>query len=514
MSFARNIATVATGTGISRVLGFVRDILLANLLGAGAVADAFVVAFRLPNLFRRLFTEGAFNASFVPIFARLKSEKGEPAARAFAGQVLSGMILAVSFATVAAEIFMEPLVFAMAPGFFKNAEEAALTVYLSRLAFPFLGFCLIAAVFSALLNSREKFGTAAFAPVILNLVLVSALVLAARYGGANAVLTAALVSGGVSLAGLAQVIWCFWGSGFSDLTLQRPRLTEPMRTMLALSVPGLVAGGITQINGFIGSLIASSAPSAVSELYYADRVYQLPLGLVSTALGLVLLPRLARMFAQGQRDLAQQVQNAAVESSLFFTLPAAVALGLCATPITAVLFQHGAFGESATRGTALALQAFALGLPAFSLAKALQPSFFALQRMRAPLLVAIFGGGLDLTLSLALFPRFGAQGIAWAAASAGWFNALALAGLLLASAHWQLERAVVRRVVRMGLSAAIMGLGLVFIGDVLAPWLEVTQTLLMKLVALGALVGSGLALYLAAALMLDCVNWRVWRDMA
>ncbi len=514
MSFARNILLVGSGTAVSRLLGFIRDILLANLLGAGAVADAFVVAFRLPNLFRRLFTEGAFNASFVPLFTALKSQKGEAEASAFAGQVLAGMLIFVSLTTVAAEVFMEPLVFAMAPGFFKDSAEAALTVYLSRLAFPFLGFCLIAAVFSALLNAREKFGLAAYAPVILNLVLIAALVLAARFAGANATLTAALVSAGVSLAGLAQVIWCFWGAGGSNLRLERPRLSGTMRTMLALSVPGLIAGGITQINGFIGSLVGSGAPSAVSQLYYADRVYQLPLGLVSTALGLVLLPKLARMFASGNQDGAQNLQNAAMESALFLTLPAAVALGVCATPITAILFQHGAFDAAATRGTALALQAFALGLPAFSAAKASQPSFFARQKMRAPVIIALIGGGLDLALSLALFGRFGAQGIAWAAAAAGWFNALALTALLVQSGQWRLQGEVIRRMLLMLVSAILMGVMLLFAGDVLAPWLDAAQSPLTKLAALSALVFSGLAFYMAAALVLKCVNWRAWQNLA
>ena len=514
MSFAHNILLVGSGTAVSRVLGFIRDILLANLLGAGAVADAFVVAFRLPNLFRRLFTEGAFNASFVPVFAELTLQKGVQAAQAFAGQVLTGMMVFVGIVTLAAEIFMEPLVFAMAPGFFKDSAEAALTVYLSRLAFPFLGFCLIAAVFSALLNAREKFGLAAYAPVVLNVVLIAALVLAAHFAGANAPLTAALVSAGVSLAGLAQVIWCFWGAGFRDLRLERPRMSGAMRTMLALSVPGLIAGGITQINGFIGSLVGSGAPSAVSQLYYADRVYQLPLGLVSTALGLVLLPKLARMFAAGNHDGAQNLQNAAVESALFLTLPAAVALGVCAMPITAILFQHGAFDAAATRATALALQAFALGLPAFSLAKALQPSFFALQKMRAPLIIALIGGGLDLALSLALFPGFGAQGIAWAAAAAGWLNAFALAALLLKSRQWRLQRDVLTRILLMLISAILTGVMLLFAVDVLAPWLDVARSPLAKLAALSALVFSGLAFYLATALVFKCVNWRAWQNLA
>lgn len=513
MSFARNILTVGSGTGVSRILGFIRDILLANLLGAGPVADAFVVAFRLPNLFRRLFSEGAFNASFVPIYARLK-QQSEEAAQGFAGQVLVGMLILCGAATILAEIFMEPLVFLLAPGFFKNAQEAALTVFLSRLAFPFLGFCLIASVFSALLNAHEKFALAAFAPVILNLVLIASLIGAARLATDTPALTAALVSAGVSLAGLAQVLWCYFGAKPRGLKLQRPSLSPEMTSLLLLSGPGIVAGGVTQINAFIGSIVGSGAPSAISQLYYADRVYQLPLGLVSTALGLVLLPKLARMFSAGDRQAAQGLQNAAVESALFLTLPAAIALGVAATPITAGLFQHGAFDAAATKGTALAMQAFALGLPAFALAKALQPSFFAQQKMRVPLIIAVVGGMVDLALSLALFPSLQAQGIALAAAAAGWLNALALAALLIKSGQWRLELPTLKRLALMLLSALIMGGGVFYLIAVLGSWLDAEQSLTVKLAGLGSVVLGGLALYLGAALALRCVNWREWRNLA
>jgi len=515
MSLARSFLTLGSGTALSRLLGFARDIMIAASLGSGPVADAFTVAFRLPNLFRRLLSEGAFNTAFVPIYARIKAQGGDKAANNFASETFVGLFLFTLVLMVAAEIFMRPLVYLFAPGFFIDAEKVALTIILSRIAFPFLGFALLSALFAALLNAAEHYFIAAFAPVVLNLVLIAALALTFVYGLTGTSEAAIWLCIGVSLAGFVQTLWCLsgvWGQG--SLKFRHPRFSQDMRRLLMMVLPGMLAGGITQINAFIGSLVGSHAPGVVAYLYYADRVYQLPLGIVSVALGLALLPLISRLLAAGDEKGALQAQNNALEFTLFLTLPAAVALNVAARPIVEVLFERGAFGHDATLATASALSYFALGLPAFTLAKALQPAFFAAHQMRAPMIIALVGAGLDLAISVSTFSTLAQDGIALGAALAGWFNAIALALLLWRSDRWNIDAAMFARLARMMLATIAMAAFLAFSSQILAPYWLAAQPLEVKLAALAFITLGGLALYIGLCLGLKCVNWRAWRAAA
>ncbi len=345
MALLRNFVTVGSATAVSRVLGFVRDMLMAAALGTGPVADAFFVAFRFPNLFRRLFAEGAFNAAFVPLFGRALEEGGDEAAHRFGSEALSALLTVLLILTAVAEIAMPLLMYVLAPGFADDPAKFDLTVLLTRIAFPYLALVSVLALFSGALNAHGKFAAAAFAPALLNVVFIAALILIfvtgyAETDNAGVVLAWATLLGGV--AQLALVIWAARRIGM-NLRLIRPRLTPGVRRLFRLVVPGALAGGITQINIVVGTIIASMAPGAVSYLYYADRVYQLPLGIVGIAIGIVLLPDLTRQLRSGRDDLATHTQNRSLEFAMALTLPAAIALVVLAHPIIAVLFQRGAF---------------------------------------------------------------------------------------------------------------------------------------------------------------------------
>ena len=514
MSQGRNFLTVGAGATLSRLLGFARDILVAALLGSGPAADAFVVAFRLPNLFRRLLSEGAFNAAFVPLLARLRRARGDDVAGLFAGRVLAVLAAGLLAATLAAEWGMAAVVALLAPGFTPDPEKFQLAVWLARIAFPFVAFATLAAVLAGLLNAAGRFAVSAFAPVLLNVVLVSALMAVAFAGIANSSIAAAWLCWAVALGGLAQLLFCaagLWQAGMA-LPIARPRLDPDVRRLLWLTLPGVLASGIAQINAFIGAIIGSGAPGVVTYLYFADRVYQLPLGIAGVAIGLVLLPDLSRRLAAGDEAGAQGAQNQALEFACLLTLPAAVALAVAARPIVEVLFQHGAFDAAAARETAAILAAFAVGLPGYAIAKTLQQAFFGREMVRAPMLVAIAGAVADVVLSLTLFPRLGGAGIAVAASAAGWINALGLALLLHKASLLAIDRATARRIGLMLVAALAMGGALVFARDGMAAWLAAPQPVLVKGGALGLLCVFGLLLFLALARTLGATDKATLRE--
>lgn len=495
--FARNLLTVGVGTGLSRLLGFARDIMIAATLGSGPVADAFVTAFRLPNLFRRLLSEGALNPAFVPIYERLRAQRGEEAANDFSGDAFVAVGLSLSAFVGLGLVAMGVLVYLLAPGFSADADKFALTVSLSRLCFPFLLFSSLAALLAAILNARHRFVVASFAPVVLNAVLVAALIVISflGWGGVRAAYALALF---VALGGLAQLALCWIGVRRAGLVLplRRPHRTPELRALLIYALPGMFAGGVAQVNAFVGSIVGSGSPSAVSYLYYADRVYQLPLGVVGVAIGLVLLPELTRSLTQGDQDGARGFQTAAIDFALAVSAPAAVALYALSGPIVDVLFRRGAFGALASLETAATLAAFALGMPAYVLAKALQTGFFARDDLRTPVMIALAGAGLDVALSLALFPRYEHVGVALAASAAGWLNAGLLLALLIRRGHYRPDARLVRRVAMILLASFAMGAAL-GAGHAALAHVFAQGSTLARVAALAALCLGGLALYAA-----------------
>ncbi len=505
MTLLRSVATVGSYTLLSRVFGFVRDILTAAILGAGPVADAFFVAQRLPNLFRSLFAEGAFSAAFVPLFAGTMAEHGKDAARIFAEDALAVLLAALLGFVTLGQIFMPAVMAVIAPGFGEDPAKFGLAVDLARITFPYLLFIALVALQGGVLNSIDRFAAAAATPILLNLFLIAALLMMDRFGWHDGRALAWAVTG----AGFAQFLWLLWSCARAGLALRlpAPRLTPGVRRTLAVMAPGTIGAGVTQLNLLISTALASLLPSgSVSYLYYADRLNQLPLGVVGIAVGTAILPPLSRQLRLGQGADAVGTQNRGVELALLLTLPAAVALALLATPILAVLFQRGAFGPLDTAATASALAAYAAGLPAFVLTKVLAPAFFARQDTVTPVKVAISTLATNLCLTLVLMQFLAHVGIAIATTVAGWVNAVSLLVLLLRRGHFMFDTRARRNLPRIGLAAIGMGLVLQLLQIVLAPALIGPP--LVRVGALAVLVAAGLATFALLALTFRIGDWR------
>ncbi|PLW76159.1 murein biosynthesis integral membrane protein MurJ [Cohaesibacter celericrescens] len=508
MSMLKNFATVGVATLSSRVLGFVRDILIAASLGSGPIADAFFVAFRLPNLFRRLFAEGAFNSAFVPIFAGSLEDQGKDGARRVAEEIMAGLLLVLLIFTALAELAMPLMIHLLAPGFTEDPSKFDLAVVLTRITFPYLICMSLIAFLSGILNSLGKFAAAAFAPVLLNVVLIATLMLVLFVGADNSPLAGYYLAWGVFLAGfvqLAALVWALLHAKF-PLSFRKPANTANVKKLLKLGVPGIIAGGVTQLNITIGTIIASFQAGAVSYLYYADRVYQLPLGVVGIAIGVVLLPDLARKVRAEDKTAVDNAQNRAMEFAMFLTLPAAVALAVVPEQIIAVLFQRGQFSTDDTHMTALALSAFAFGLPAFVLNKVLSPGFFARHDTQTPMKFAAIAMIINVIGSLALFPYISHMGIAVATTIAGWINALLLGVTLWRRGHFRADGLLMRRLAMFLLSSLVMGAGVWWLGQLLAPWFE-DSLLLTRITGLVLLVGAGIALFLIASLGTGAISF-------
>ena len=499
MKLYRAFATVGSLTLVSRVLGFVRDIMIAAGLGSGWIADAFFVAFRFPNLFRRLFGEGAFNAAFVPLYAKRLEGEGKDSARGFAEEALAGLAFLLLVLSVIAIIAMPWLIYLLAPGFSGEPRKLELAVTLSQIAFPYL-FCMsLVALLSGVLNALGRFTAAAAAPILLNVVLIAALGLALWRGLASTPEAGLILAVAVTIAGIAQLamLWVASRRAGMRLGLRAPGYSADMRRLVALGVPGLVSGGITQINIVVGTIIASLQAGAVSYLYYADRLYQLPLGIVGVAVGVVLLPDLARKLRAGDHQAAMDSQNRSLEFALLLTLPAAVALAVVAEPIVRVLFERGAFTALDTPATAWALVAFAVGLPAFVLIKVFQPAFFAREDTRTPMRLAVVNLMVNALGSIALFylfPRIGLMGhvgIAVATSLAGWINAAMLWAALGRRGHIAADSRLARSLPLIVLASLVMG-GVLWLAHAwLAPYLAASQPSPTKAAALAALVAAG-----------------------
>ena len=400
MALARWAATVGGYTMGSRVLGFLRDILIASVLGAGPVADAFFVAFKLPNFLRRLFAEGAFNAAFVPLFAGTLERDGREAAKSFAEDVLTVLLWTLLVLVIAAQIVMPWLMHALAPGFADEPGKLDLTVQLTRLTFPYILLISLVSLLGGVLNSLYRFAAVAATPILLNLCLIGALLGLARWtetpGHALAV--------GVTVGGIVQFAWLIVASRRAGMSLRLrwPRLTPGVKRLLILAAPAALGAGVAQINLVVDIIIASLLPpGSVSYLYYADRVNQLPLGVVGVAVGTALLPLLSRQLRAGETDDAANSLNRAIEMALLLAIPAAVALVVIASPVIAVLFERGAFGVAESDATAGALIAYAAGLPAFVLIKVLVPGYFARQDTRTPVRIAVLCLVVNVALNLA-----------------------------------------------------------------------------------------------------------------
>ena len=519
MRLYRAFFTVGGLTIISRVLGFGRDILFAWAFGSGLVADAFNVGFRIPNLFRRLFGEGAFNSAFIPLFAKRIEGDGRDSAHAFAEEALAGLLFVLAIVTVVGIVAMPWLMYLLAPGFSDNPEKFALAILLTQIMFPYLMCMSVVALMSGVLNSFGKFAESSAVSIVLNATLILFIVSGVALGYQNMPEGGIIQAVGVFVAGLLQLALLMDGlrrAGFR-LGLRRPRLTDGMRQLVRLGVPGIISGGVTQINIVIGTVIASLQAGAVSQLYYADRLYQLPLAIVGIAIGVVLLPELSRNLRAGNDVSAMDSQNRSLELSLLLTVPAAVALAVVPVEIIRVLFERGAFTAEDTSATAAALAIFAWGLPSFVLIKVFSPGYFAREDTRTPMRMATISliantlGSIGLFF---LFRRLGwlpQLGIALASVLGGWLNAGLLFMGLVYRGHFVIDTRARRALPLIVLTSLVMGVGLWFGARALAAWLGSEQPSWTKLGALVALIGGGLAAYFGAMMATGVLRKSMFR---
>ena len=484
----KGFLTVGGWTLASRVVGFVRDVMMAAYLGTGPVAEAFLIAFSLPNMFRRFFAEGAFNMAFVPMFAK-KYEAGDDP-QGFARDAYWGMAGVLIAFTLAGMLVMPFLVWAMAAGFVGDARFD-LAVTFGTIAFPYILFISLTALLSGMLNATGRFFATSFVPILMNGLFVVAMLLADHMGWPMG-LTLAWT---VPVTGVAQ-LWFTWSAvrraGFT-LPFRWPRLTPELRRLAVIAAPAVLAGGVVQINLIVGRQVASFTEGAVAWLSYADRLYQLPLGVVGIAVGVVLLPDLSRRLRAGDGAGGQASFNRAIEFALALTLPAAVALVVIALPLISVLFERGAFGPDDTANTALALAVYGLGLPAFVLHKVLQPLFYAREDTRRPFHYALASMVVNAGLAIGLLPFLGFIAAALGTTLAAW--------TMVAQLWWgrrdmgqaaQIDTRLRRRFWRLLLASMLMG-GCLWAGQiVLGPFLGLPG---LRYAALAALIGIGCVSY-------------------
>ena len=486
----------------SRVLGFAREALIGAALGAGPVADAFYTALALPNLFRRIFAEGAFNTAFVPLFAKELEAGGLAQARQFAGQVVSVLVPVLAVLSALAIVFMPGIVFLNAPGFADDAAKFDITVTMARIMFPYLFALSLVAMLSGVLNAMRRYFLAAIVPVLLNVILVGVCA-AALYIGVDDTATGLWLAWGVFAAGFAQLLLLVWGTRRAGFGAPpgRPRMTPAVRRMLALMGPAVLTGGVLQINLFVGQIIASLQDGARALLNYADRINQLPLGVIGIAIGVVLLPELSRALKAGEKQTAASLQNRSLEFALALTLPAAVGFVVVPEALVALLYERGEFDAETTRLTAWALAGYAAGLPAYVAIKVFQPVFFARLDTRTPFVFSIWMVVVNVAASLVLFPLLspyglGHVGIALATALSAWVNLALLAGAAWRSGEFRPSPDTLRRLLAIALSAGVMGVALWWAAEL---WPIGDRDFAAKLLRVAALVGGGAVIYAAFA---------------
>ena len=504
MNLIRATATIGGLTLISRILGFVRDMLMARFVGAGMAADAFLIAFRLPNLFRALFAEGAFSAAFVPMFNRQVGADGGNLtnAKRFAEDVLAVLFPVLVVFTAIMIIGAVPIVWALTGGFpDADPDKFALTVDFTRLTFPYLALISLVSLLGGILNSLGKFSVAAAAPILLNVALIAGLL---GFNSADAVQTARVQALCVTIGGILQFGWLMLACHRADvrLRLRWPRLNDRVRALLRLILPAALGAGAVQVNLLISTALAARflPEGAVSFLYYADRLNQLPLGMIGIGVGTALLPALSRQLAAGNDGAAGHTQNRAIELVLVLTLPAAAALTVSATPIIRALLEHGRFMPADTLATANALAAFSLGLPAYVLIKVLTPGFHARQDTTTPVRIAVASMVVNLVGNLVLIWPLGHVGIALSTALAAWVNAGALFVVLRRRGHFGIDARLRRAGLRLLIAAAAMVGVLLVLNPLVAPFTG--SGWLGRIVALSVLIGSGGMAYAVAARLL------------
>ncbi len=499
-SLFRSFFTVSFYTFLSRVLGFIRDILIARYLGSTVIADAFFVAFRIPNFFRRVLAEGAYSAALIPVFSGVVlNPKDEREASDFVENTTSMLLFVTVVLTIIFFFGMPYIIQVLAPGFTDNKEAYELAVHFGKIIFPYIIFISLAAHFASINNVHERFAAGAFAPAILNISFILSLFFLTPF-----VTTAGhALSYGVLIGGVLQFLYLYR----AVLNFYRPRiilpvLNEKLKKFFKLFLPGVVGSGVIQLNIVIGTIIASFLPvGAISHIYYADRLNQLPLGIFGIALGIVLLPSLSKAIKQSDQETTNNIQNRSIEFSLLISLPSAIGLFILAEPIIQILFERGAFVAEDTFYTAKVLSYFALGLPAYIVIKVLVSCFFAREDTKTPLYISIVSVITNVVLSLLLIGSMREMGIAVATAISAWVNALLLYLFLAIRNHMKFDDLLVSNSIKILLSSSLLFVGIyvlngLFFTNISGNSVILNSALLLLMIFLAIIIYFGLVIVL------------------
>ena len=501
----RPMLTVSTGTLASRLLGFARDTMVAALLGAGPVADAFLVAFQGVSVLRRSVTEGALNTALVPAYLRIRDHDGAAAATVFAGRVLGSVSLAMAAAATLIGLAMPLVVTLLAPGFVGHAT-LPLAVDNARLMLPYLAFAGPVAVMMGLLNAQHRFALAAFSPVLFNVALICVMIVLLAWPQ-DAIHAAPVMAAAVGVAGLLQLLMLGTRAGGEKFAAPlRVSFDAGMRGFFLKGLAGMLANSGPQLLIVAGAIIASSTPSAVSWLYFANRLIELPLGIVGVAMGTVLVPELARAISGNDSASLAHAESRGFELAVGLALPAALGLIVLSQPIVRTLFEHGAFNAGDTMETARALALLAFGLPAHVLVKALSPAFFARGDTTTPLWATLKGFAVAVFLAIVLGQIYGVGGIAAAITLGAWSNALALIRRGGATFGFSIDATARRRLPRIVMAAIAMG-GVLWLTSALLWPLVAKAHGLAQVAMLGALIIGGVALYALLLALFGVIGW-------
>jgi len=517
MSLVKHVGTIGGLTAISRVFGFARDMLLARVLGAGLAADAFQLAFTLPNTFRRLFAEGAFSVAFIPMYSRTLHGHGdapgsEERAEQFAGNVLAVFVWVLLAFSALAMIFMPAIVWALASEYQGMPGKFELSVTLSRITFPYLGLISLVAMLSGLLNARSRFGPGALAPVFLNIVLISGILTGAwlRGDSGDDTVVAYALAVSVALSGVVQLVYLIWQTRRAGVRLKvtLPKLTPEVRKLGALILPATFGAGIYQISQFVDTFFATSLPQgSLTLLKLADRLNQMPLGIVGIALGTAILPMLSRHLHTGDTREAQRLQSQAFEIATLLTLPAAAALAICAPAFVTAFFVGGKFTLADGAIMANIVVALVAGLPAYVIVKILNPGFFAREDTRTPVWTALVSLLFNIAVNLAVVVRYGIVGLAAASAASATLNCLLLYAILHVRGWFHFTWRLAGKIARQLVSTAAMAAALWWILPLMAG--RYAGTVLERVWSLSALVSLGMAVFFAVAFLTGAVDKQV-----
>lgn len=469
MGLIRSIATISLFTIGSRFIGFFRSILMASLVGAGSMADALIVAIKLPSVMRRIFAEGAFNAAFVPLFAGILAKDGHTKARSYAEEIFSLLVLVLAIFVLMAELFMPHVLKVILPGFSKTPERLEYAITFTRITAPFILFISVCALFSGILNSMERFAYAASSPMIGNIAIITVVFITKPFTPNHA----EAFAWGILACSIVQALWVIipaFRSGMS-LRIKRPSLSNDVKKFFKLVIPAALGAGVVQINILLDMVIASYLPSGgISYLDYAERLNQLPLSTIGVAMGTALLPMLSRQLRVGEVDLAHKTQNLALEYALFLAIPSALGLIILAHPIVNAIYAHGKLNAAQSYEIGMTLMAFAIGLPAYIMIKIFTNIYYARQITSVPVIVGSVATVLNLVLNFILIRSLEHVGLALATAIASWVNSIILLILLRRDKSMIWNQRFLRFLPKLGLASSVLGLFLLFARYVIWPY--------------------------------------------